>query len=67
MIDETLGRVARLHRLWRSYDLKIGTTGSGNGRPRLSSGSEKAPYLPSHELKASDLIRMARAARGQGI
>ena len=65
MIDETLAKAARLRRLWRSYDLKIGTTGSANGRPRLSSRSEKAPYLPSYELTASDLIRMARAARGQ--
>lgn len=67
MIDETLGKAARLRRLWRGYDLKIGTTGSANGRPRLSSGSgsEKAPCLPSYELTASVLIRMARAARGQ--
>ena len=61
MIDETLGKAARLRRLWRSYDLKIGTS----GRPRLSQRSEKAPHLPSYELTASDLIRMARAARGQ--
>ena len=67
MIDETLGKAARLRRLWRGYDLKIGTTGSAKGRPRLSSRSEKVPYLPSYELSASDLIRMARAARGQDI
>ena len=67
MIDQTLGKAARLRRLWRGYDLKIGTTGSANGRSRLSSGSEKAPYLPSYELTASDLIRMARAARDQAF
>ena len=67
MIEDTMGKAARLRRLWRSYDLKIGTSGSANGRPCLSSRSDKAPYLPSYELTASDLIRMARTARDQDI
>lgn len=67
MNDETLGKAARLCRLWRSYDLKIGTSGSANGRPRLGSDFEKAPCLPTYELTASDLIRMARTARDQDI
>ena len=67
MIDDTLRKAARLRRLWRSRDLSIGTSGSANGRPTLGSRHEKAPYLPSYELTAGDLIRMARAARDQDI
>ena len=65
MISETLEKAARLRRLWRSRDLTIGTSGSANGRPALGSRHEESPYLPSYELSAGDLIRMARAARDQ--
>lgn len=65
MTNETLKKAARLRRLWRSYDLKIGTSGSANGRARLGSHSGRALYLPFYELTASNLIRMSRAARGQ--
>lgn len=72
MIEDTLRKAARLRRLWRTRDLTIGTRGSVNGRPLLGSQHEKAPYLspyelnlPPYELTAADLIRMARAARGQ--
>ena len=67
MNDETFGKAARLRRLWRSRDLKIRASGSANGRPRFNSRREEAPYLPSYELTAGDLIRLARAARDQDI
>lgn len=63
MINVTLKKAARLRRLWRSRDLTIGASGSANGRPTLGSRHEKTPGLPSYELTAGDLIRMARTAR----
>ena len=65
MIEETLGKAARLRHLWRSRDLTIRTSGAANGRPALRPQHEKTPHLPSYELTAGDLIRMARSARDQ--
>ena len=65
MISETMGRAAHLRRLWRTYDLTIGASGSANGRPALGSRHEKAPYLPPYEVTSDNLIRMSRAARDQ--
>ena len=67
MIKAALSKAARLRRLWRSRDLTIGASGSANGRPALGSRQEKGPYLPSYELSAGDLIRMACSARDQDI
>lgn len=65
MIEEALGKAVRLRRLWRSRDLTIRTTGLANRRPVLSASLEEASQLPTYKLTASELIRMARAARCQ--
>lgn len=65
MTEQTLGKAARLRRLWRSRNLTIRTTGLANGRPVPGRGHEEAPSLPAYTLTASELIRMARAARSE--
>lgn len=65
MTEQTLGKAARLRRLWRSRDLTLRTTGLANGRPLLGASYEEAPRLPAYQLTASELIRMARAARSR--
>ncbi len=65
MIEEILGKAARLRRLWRSRDLTLRSSGLANGRPVLRTTTERTPHLPPYEITASALIRMARAAREQ--
>ena len=65
MTEQSLGKAARLRRLWRSRDVTIRTASLANSRPVLRASHEEAPHLPAHELTACELIRMARAARSQ--